>query len=98
METRTEVKLDPDWMRFGIGTTLLAGSLLLLTGKRKAGLLVTAAGTAMAMVEQKELVSQWWNALPSYLDQAQRLVEQAAATVDDLTDKRDKIMSLLGKR
>jgi len=98
METRMETKIDPDWMRFGVGTTLLAGSLLLLTGKRKAGLVVAAAGTAMAMLEQKELVSQWWNALPGYLDQAQRLLDQAATAVDELTDKRNKIMSLLGKR
>lgn len=98
METRTDVRPDPDWMRIGVGASLLTGSLLLLTGKRKAGLLLTTAGTALAMLEHKDLVSEWWNALPGYLDQAQRLLDQAAATIDDLSEKRDKIMSLLGKR
>jgi len=98
METRDEARLDPDWMRIGVGTTLLTGSLLLLTGRRKAGLVVTAAGTALAMLDNKELVSEWWDALPGYLDQAQRLLDQAAATIDDLTEKRDKIMGLLGKK
>lgn len=98
METRKEVKLDPDWMRIGVGSTLLTGSLLLLTGKRKAGLLVTAAGTALAMLDNKELVSEWWNALPTYLDHAQRMLDQVSSTVDDLTDKRDKIMALFSKR
>ena len=98
METRDEARLDPDWMRIGVGTTLLTGSLLLLAGRRKAGLVVTAAGTALAMLDNKELVSEWWDALPGYLDQAQRLLDQAAATIDDLTEKRDKIMGLLGKK
>ena len=96
METRKEAR--PDWMRIGVGSTLLTGSLLLLTGKRKAGLVVTAAGTALAMLEHKDLVTEWWDALPGYLDQAQRLLDQAAATIDDLTEKRDKIMGLLGKK
>jgi hypothetical protein len=97
MENGEKSRLDPDWMRIGVGSTLLTGSLLLLTGKRKAGLLVTAAGTALAMLEHKEVVSEWWDALPGYLDHAQRLLDQAAATIDDLTEKRNKVMSLLGR-
>lgn len=97
METRDQAKLDPDWLRIGVGASLLTGSLLLLTGKRKAGLLVTFAGTALAMMEHKEVVRDWWDSLPGYLDNAQRMLDQAAATIDDLTEKRDKIMSLLGR-
>jgi hypothetical protein len=97
METRDQVKPDPDWMRIGVGATLLTGSLLLLTGKRKAGLLVTAAGTTLAMLENKDVVRAWWDSLPGYLDNAQRMLDQAAATIDDLTEKRNKIMSLLGR-
>ena len=92
-----EVRQEPDWMRIGVGAALITGSLLLLTGKRRVGLLVTAAGTALAMLEHKELVGEWWNALPGYLDHAQKMLDQAASTVEDLSSKRDKIMSLLGK-
>jgi hypothetical protein len=98
METRAETRPDPDWMRLGVGAALLTGSLLLLTGKRRAGLALTAAGTALAMLEHKEIVGEWWDTLPGYLDQAQRLLDQAAATIDDLSEKRDKIMALLGKK
>ncbi len=97
METYDKAKLDPDWLRIGVGASLLTGSLLLLTGRRKAGLLVTFAGTALAMMEHKEVVRDWWDSLPGYLDNAQRMLDQAAATIDDLTEKRDKIMSLLGR-
>lgn len=88
---------NPDWMRLGVGASLLTGSILLLTGKRKAGLLATAAGTALAMLDNREIVAEWWEALPRHLEKAQHMLEQTQHTIDDLTDKRDKIMALFGK-
>ena len=88
---------NPDWMRIGVGASLLTGSLLLLTGKRKAGLLLTAAGTALAMLDNREVVAEWWQALPQHLDKAQQILNQTQQTIDDLTAKRDKIFELFGK-
>jgi hypothetical protein len=88
---------NPDWMRIGVGASLLTGSLLLLTGKRKAGLVVTAAGTALAILDNREFVSEWWDALPHHLQKAQHMLEQTQQTIDDLTAKRDKVMALFGK-
>jgi len=42
-------------------------------------------------------VREWWDTLPGYLDKAQQMLDQATATIDDLSAKRDKIMSLLRK-
>jgi len=92
-----ESRIDPDWMRIGVGCTLLTGSLLLLAGKRKAGILATFAGTALAILEHQDLVSEWWNALPGYLNDAQRMLDQVTSTVDDLTAKGDQIKSLFTK-
>jgi len=99
MEFRNEARSSetPDWMRISVGCALLTGSLLLLSGKRKAGLLATFAGTTLAVLEHKEVVREWWDALPGYLDKAQQMLDQASSTIDDLTAKRDKIMSLLGR-
>ncbi|MGB8099787.1 MAG: hypothetical protein WCF17_21740, partial [Terracidiphilus sp.] len=62
-----------------------------------AGLVASAAGAALAMVDEKELVKKWWDALPNYLNTAQRMLDQAQQTIDDLASKRDKIMSIIGK-
>jgi hypothetical protein len=94
-ETRLkEARIDPDWMRVGVGCTLLTGSLLLLAGKRKAGLLATFAGTALAILEHQDLVSEWWNSLPGYLNDAQRKLDQATNAVEDLTAKGEQVKSL----
>jgi len=92
-----EARIDPDWMDIGVGCTLLTGSLLLLAGKRKAGLLATFAGTTLAILEHQDLVSEWWNSLPGYLNDAQRMLDQATSTVEDLTAKGDQIKSLFTK-
>lgn len=89
---------NPDWMRIGVGSTLLAGALLLITGKHKAGLVVTAAGATLAMLEHRELVSEWWEKLPGHLQNAQHMLDQAQSTIEDLSAKRDSIMNLIGKR
>ena len=88
---------NPDWMRIGVGASLLTGSLLLLTGKRKAGLLMAVAGTALALLEHREVVAEWWEKLPQHLDKAQTMLEQTQHTIDDLTQKRDKIFEMFGK-
>jgi hypothetical protein len=85
-------------MRIGVGASLLTGSLLLLTGNRKPGLLLTAAGTALAMLENRDVVSAWWEALPQHLQKAQSILDQTQQTIDDLSAKRDKIMEMFGKR
>jgi hypothetical protein len=85
-------------MRIGVGASLLTGSLLLLTGKRRPGLIFTAAGAALAMLDNREVVSQWWGALPQQLEKAQRMLDQTRQTIDDLSDKRDKILEIIGNR
>ena len=96
-ESHFEPNRRADRRRLCIGCTLLTGSLLLLAGKRKAGLLVTIAGTTLAMLEEQELVSRWWNALPGYLDTAQGMIDQANQTIDDLNAKRERIVSLFSR-
>lgn len=86
-----------DWMGMAVGGTFLAGGLLLLSGKKKAGLLVTAGAMALTLVDQKDTVREWWNTLPGYLDDAQRLLDQAADTIEDLAAKREKLRSMFNR-
>ena len=97
MEPPRRVGATPEWVRYGAAGSLLAGGILLLTGQRRAALLASVAGAALAMVEEKELVMECWEALPDYLNSAQRMVDVAQQTIDDIAAKRDKILSIIGK-
>jgi hypothetical protein len=87
----------PDWLGVAVGSTFLAGGLLMLSGKKKAGLLVTASAMALTLVDQKDTVSEWWNTLPGYLDDAERLLDRAAQTIDDLAAKREKLRGMFNR-
>ena len=96
-ETSIQQQESPDWMEITIGSTFLVGSLLLLSGRKRAGLVATAAATALTLLDQQETIREWWNALPQYLDEAQRLLDQAQTTIDDLAAKREKLRVMFNR-
>ena len=96
-DSMTQQQESPDWMGITVGSTFLVGALLLLSGKKRAGLAVTAAATALSLLDQQETIREWWNTLPQYLDEAQRLLDQAQATVDDLAAKREKLRAMFNR-
>lgn len=86
-----------DWMGLAVGGGLLVGSILLLSGKKRAGLVVTAGATALTLLDQQETIRGWWETLPQYLDEAQRLLDQAQRTVDDLAAKRERLRAMFNR-
>jgi hypothetical protein len=84
-----------DWLGITAGSALLGGALLMLTGRKRAGLIVSAAATAVTMLDQKETISELWHAMPQHLDNVQRWLEQAQRRVDDLAAAREKLRTVL---
>ena len=89
-------KSEPmNWIGFAAGGTLVAAGLLLLVGERRAGMVAAASGTALAMIDEKETLHAWWNALPGYIDQVQRVLNQVQATVEDVDAKHETLRRIL---
>jgi hypothetical protein len=86
-----------NWARIAAGGSLLASGLLLLTGNRRAGLATAAAGTALALLDQQEVVKALWDALPGYVDQAQHVLGQVEETVVELATQRERLHTILTK-
>ncbi len=84
-----------DWANLAAGTALVAGGLLLLTRRRKAGVAVAAAGTALALLEHRDTVRSWWIQLPSLVENVQDAVTQVQAKVRELADRRDAIIEAI---
>ncbi|MGA2536204.1 MAG: hypothetical protein ABSF53_09325 [Terracidiphilus sp.] len=87
----------PNWVRIAAGGSLLAGGLLLLTGKVRAGLATAAAGTVLAAFDQQETIKMLWNSMPGYIDQAQRLLGKVEETVAEVAAQRDRLHEILTK-
>ena len=86
-----------NWIGFAAGGSLVAAGLLLLVGERRAGMVAAASGTALAMLNEKETLLSWWNAMPGYIDHVQRVLSQVQNTVDDVDAKREALHRVLAR-
>jgi hypothetical protein len=85
------------WVRIAAAGTLAASGALLVAGKRRAGLLMAVSGTVLALLDQQEVVSKWWNALPGYLEEVQGMLGHAQAAMEDLSVQGEKLRRVLGR-
>ena len=88
---------SPNWIRYAAGASLLTGGLLLVTGRHKAGMVAAASGTALALLDQQETLQAWWKMLPVYIDDVQHLLGHVQVTVDQISNKREKIRQIFGR-
>ena len=86
-----------NWIGWAAGGSLVAAGLLLLTGNRRAGMVAAASGTALALLDQKETLAVWWEALPATIDQTQRIIEQVQDTVNEISVKREALRRALSR-
>lgn len=87
----------PDWTHYLAAGTLLAGGALMVTGHRRAGTAMAAAGTALALIEEREAVKTWWEKLPGYLNEAQHLLDKIEDYLNEASIQGQRIQSILRK-
>jgi hypothetical protein len=85
------------WAGYAAAGTLVAGGILLLAGKRRAGMVAAASGTALALLDERETLQAWWEALPVYLENLQQILGQVQSTVDELSVQREKLRRVLAR-
>ncbi len=85
------------WVGFAAGGTLAAAALLLLSGQRRAGMVAAASGTALALLDQQETLCSWWNLLPGYIDQTQKVLSQVQDAVNEVAVKREALRRALAR-
>lgn len=91
------LKNSANWIRIAAAGTLAASGTLLLTGKRRAGLIAAVSGTALVMLDQQDAVREWWNMLPGFLGELQEILNKAQIAVDDVSEESQKLRKALGR-
>jgi hypothetical protein len=86
------------WVRFAAACSLGAGGVLLLAGRRREGLLAAATGTALALLDQQDMLRKWWTILPEYIGDVQRLLDQTQSAVEEFSTQRQKLGEVLGRQ
>jgi hypothetical protein len=83
------------YIRCAAAGLLIASGVLLVSGRRRAGLVAASSGTALALLDQKETLRRWWNQVPGYLDQAERMLDQVQETLDAIAVNHDRLAHIL---
>lgn len=86
-----------NWVNVAACGSLITGGLLLISGQKRAGLVLAASGTALAMLDHEETLREWWDALPGYVDRAQYMFEQVRDVVEDVSEKGEALRRVLAR-
>ena len=98
-ETRIDLSILDDiagsWTKYAAGGALAAGAILILSRQARAGMVVACAGTALALLDQKDAVQAGWKAIPGYLDKIEKTLAQVQEVVREVSENRAKLGRIL---
>jgi hypothetical protein len=72
------------WTRTVAAGSLVAGAILLIAGRRKSALAVAAAGAAVALLENPDMVRDAWDAMPRIVRTGQDFLTRLEDFVEEL--------------
>jgi hypothetical protein len=86
---------SPDWTHYVAAGALVAGGVLVVTGHKRAGMAVAAAGTALGLLEEQEAIKSWWKNLPGYLNDAQDFLDKIEGYLKEATIQGQRLQGIL---
>ena len=83
-----------DWTHLIAAGTLIAGGALLVSGRKKSGLAVAIAGTALALLDEPEMIESWWKSLPGVLSNAQGFLDKVEEYMATASEQGHRLQSV----
>jgi hypothetical protein len=83
------------WTRTVAAGSFVVGALLLISGRRKSALAVSAAGAAVALLENPEMVREAWEAMPRLVRSGQDFLVRIEDFVEELNKQGQHIRKVL---
>jgi hypothetical protein len=83
------------WTRVAAAGSFALGALLLITGRRKAALLASAAGAAAILAENPEIVREAWDSMPRYVRAGQDFLVRLEDFVEELNKQGIRIRKVV---
>ena len=95
---RTNWAEEITWQRGVAAGSLITGAILLATGKRKAGITLTAVGAAAALLEDVEGTRDLWNSIPQYIESGQQVLGKFEKFVEELAEQGERVSKMISKQ
>jgi hypothetical protein len=83
------------WTRTIAAGSLVVGALLLISGRRKSALAVSAAGAAVALLENPDIVREAWASMPRMVRASQDFLVRIEDFVEELNKQGGRIRKVI---
>lgn len=83
------------WTRSVAAGSLIVGAILLVTGRRRSGLVVAAAGATVALLENPKAIKDAWDSMPRVMRASQDFLVRVEDFVDQLNKQGIRIRKVL---
>jgi hypothetical protein len=83
------------WTRTIAAGSLVVGALLLITGRRKSALAVSAAGAAVALLENPDIVREAWASMPRMVRAGQDFLVRIEDFVEELNKQGGRLRKVI---
>jgi len=95
MKSPLESLSETPWTRGVAAGSLCVGAVLLLSGRRRSGLVFAAAGAAVALLENPQAVRDTWNAVPRLVRSGQDFLVRVEDFADELNRQGLRLRKVL---
>lgn len=82
-------------LRFLAVSSLAAGAILLIAGRRSAALAACGVGATIALLEDPRYASGLWQSIPSGIQSGKRMLARVEGFVEDVETQREKLHAIL---
>ena len=89
---------DPNWARILSAGALIGGAILLATGKRKAGIALTAVGATAALLEDTASTKEIWDSIPTYIESGQQVLGRIERFVEDIAEQGERVRKMVNQQ
>jgi hypothetical protein len=83
------------WTRTVAAGSFVVGAILLIAGRRKSALAVSAAGAAVALLENPDIVREAWASMPRMVRASQDFLVRIEDFVEELNKQGGRIRKVL---
>lgn len=83
------------WTRSVAAGSLVVSALLLISGKRKSGIAVAAAGATVALLENPQALKEAWESMPRFVRAGQDFLVRVEDFVDELNKQGGRLRKVL---
>ena len=86
------------WTQAVAAGSLITGAVLLATGKRKAGLALTAVGATTALLEDAEGARHVWDNVPNYIQTGQQVLSRIERFVEEIAEQGERVRKMVNQQ